>query len=119
MNKFEPEDKDKFFGREQLITKLSKDLEQDSLILLLGASGSGKSSLVQAGIIPFLSDQWGSSKLVKLIFVPYTNPFESLCHSLPNKYKKTATEIINQKNNDGLIKLIDEFKENSNSFIVF
>ena len=119
LSKFEPEDKDKFFGREQLITKLSKDLEQNNLLLLVGASGSGKSSLVQAGIIPYLSDEWGAAKLVKLIFLPYKNPFESLYNSLPNKYKNTATEIINQENNDGLIKLIDELKENSQQGIIF
>ena len=119
LNKFESEDKDKFFGREQWITKLSKDLEKNNLLLLLGASGSGKSSLVQAGIIPYLSDEWGAAKLVKLIFVPYKDPFKSLYHSLPNKYKNTATEIINQKNNDSLVKLIDELKEGSEQWIVF
>lgn len=119
LNKFEPEDKDKFFGREQWITKLSKDLEQNNFLVLLGASGSGKSSLVKAGIIPYLSDKWGVSKLVKLIFVPDKNPFESLYISLPNKYKNIATEIINQKNQDGLIKLIDKLKEKSHQWLIF
>ena len=112
LNKFEPEDKDKFFGRELWINKLSNHLEQNNLLLLLGASGSGKSSLVQAGIIPYLSDEWGTSQLVKLIFVPDKNPFASLYNSLPNRFTNTATKIIDQKNSDSLIKLIDELKEN-------
>ncbi len=52
LNKFEAGDKDKFFGREQWIIKLSNHLEANNLLFLLGASGSGKSSLVKAGIIP-------------------------------------------------------------------
>ncbi len=50
LKKFELEDKDLFFGRDQFITQLVKKLENRNLILLLGASGSGKSSVVRAGL---------------------------------------------------------------------
>ncbi|NER23222.1 MAG: hypothetical protein F6J96_21480 [Symploca sp. SIO1C2] len=119
LKKFEPEDKDKFFGREQWITKLSKDLEQDNLLLLLGASGSGKSSLVQAGIIPYLSDEWGTSKLIKSVFVPYKNPFKSLYNSLQNNHKNIANQIFEEKSSDCLIKLFNKLKDNSQQWLIF
>ncbi|GFZ93149.1 hypothetical protein [Okeania sp. KiyG1] len=87
LNKFEPGDKDKFFGREKWIIKLSNDLKNNNLLLLLGASGSGKSSLVQAGLIPYLSDQWGTSQLVTIIFVPDNNPFTSFSENFPKNIR--------------------------------
>jgi ABC-type oligopeptide transport system ATPase subunit len=55
LKKFEPEDSDRFFGRDQFIGGLVNDLEQTNFILLLGASGSGKSSVIRAGLIPWLN----------------------------------------------------------------
>jgi len=49
LRKFEVDDKDRFFGRDNWIIELTDYLKQKNVLLLLGASGSGKSSLVQAG----------------------------------------------------------------------
>jgi len=119
LNKFEPGDRDKFFGREQWINKLSKDLEQSHLLLLLGASGSGKSLLAQAGIIPHFSDEYGTAKLTTLIFVPDRDPFASLCESLPRKDKTEATAIIQQKEPETLVRLVDHLKEDSQQWLIF
>ncbi len=70
LEKFRVEDRDKFFGREDWIKKLTHYLQKKSVLLLLGASGSGKSSLIQAGVIPQLQDDSGSNNLRTLIFVP-------------------------------------------------
>ncbi len=58
LKKFELEDKDRFFGRDQLVAGLVNELERNGLVLLLGASGSGKSSVVRAGIIPGCWRSW-------------------------------------------------------------
>jgi len=82
---------------------------------LLGASGSGKSSLVQAGIIPYLADEWGVSKLERFTCVPDINPFASLYNCLPNEYKINGNplgkENQNPNNNRQLIEFIDNFKK--------
>jgi energy-coupling factor transporter ATP-binding protein EcfA2 len=120
LNKFEPGDKDKFFGREQWIIELSNNLEQNNLLLLLGASGSGKSSLVQAGLIPYLSDQWGTSKLVTIIFVPDRNPFASFHNSLSQEYKNKASQFLTDKRNHlTLVNTIKSLKKESSSWIIF
>ncbi|MGJ5676787.1 MAG: hypothetical protein ACR9NN_24825 [Nostochopsis sp.] len=120
LNKFEPGDKDKFFGREQWIIELSNDLEQNNLLLLIGASGSGKSSLVQAGLIPFLSDQWGASQLVTIICVPDQKPFASIHDSFPKKYKDRISPFFNGKQNHlSLVNAIKSCKEESFQWIIF
>ena len=43
-----------FFGRQALIEELAQRVESQPLIVVLGASGTGKSSLVKAGLVPFL-----------------------------------------------------------------
>ena len=52
LKRFNAKDKDLFFGREKLINKLIQAVKQSNLVLVLGASGSGKSSVVRAGVIP-------------------------------------------------------------------
>jgi hypothetical protein len=46
LRKFEVDDKDKFFGRDRWIIELTNYLAKENILLLLGASGSGKSSLI-------------------------------------------------------------------------
>ncbi|GAA1652981.1 hypothetical protein GCM10009733_057760 [Nonomuraea maheshkhaliensis] len=46
-----PEDADRFFGRERSLEKVTAQLRRDRIIAVLGASGSGKSSLLRAGLV--------------------------------------------------------------------
>jgi WD40 repeat protein/class 3 adenylate cyclase len=51
---FQAEDSDLFFGREELVRQLVTRLEETTFLAVVGPSGSGKSSLVQAGVVPAL-----------------------------------------------------------------
>jgi hypothetical protein len=46
-----------FFGRERMIDEVIERLACDRLVVIHGASGSGKSSLVRAGVMPKLTRQ--------------------------------------------------------------
>jgi WD40 repeat protein len=52
LDAFREEDADLFFGREQDTARLVQRLRSTRFLAVIGASGSGKSSLVQAGLIP-------------------------------------------------------------------
>ncbi|MEV6844046.1 WD40 repeat domain-containing protein [Actinoplanes sp. NPDC051411] len=49
---FQFADADRFFGREQLVGRLVRDLSRRRFLAVFGASGSGKSSLLRAGLLP-------------------------------------------------------------------
>ncbi|HMS84037.1 MAG TPA: TIR domain-containing protein [Nitrospira sp.] len=51
---FREEDAPFFFGREAAITQLVRVVQQHNLVAVVGASGSGKSSVVRAGLVPAL-----------------------------------------------------------------
>ncbi|WP_193198177.1 caspase family protein [Nostoc sp. MG11] len=52
---FEAEQKQFFFGRQEIVKKILSKLAQKPFVPIIGASGSGKSSVVQAGLIPELA----------------------------------------------------------------
>ena len=82
---FDIDDNDYFFGRYQLTRELQATLEISNLILILGASGSGKSSVVRAKLIPhFLA---AGSHRHDFVLTPKDDPFRSLYESLLGRDK--------------------------------
>ena len=59
---FQRDDREFFFGRETLVEKLQKRVDQHNFLAVLGPSGSGKSSLVLAGLVPALDGPWAYLK---------------------------------------------------------
>ncbi|MFD5245607.1 hypothetical protein ACFWIW_13730 [Amycolatopsis sp. NPDC058340] len=68
---FGPDDAVRFFGRERLVGKLVARLSDQRFLAVLGASGSGKSSLLRAGLLPALGE--GS---VTMLMTPGSRPLQ-------------------------------------------
>ncbi|MCA9954870.1 MAG: hypothetical protein KC434_09140, partial [Anaerolineales bacterium] len=69
-----------FFGRETLTAELADHLLSSNFLAVVGASGSGKSSLVRAGLVPTL--QQAQPGLKVHIFTPTDHPLEALATTL-------------------------------------
>ncbi|MGW0666326.1 nSTAND1 domain-containing NTPase [Streptomyces sp. NPDC002746] len=52
--RFEPDDRDNYFGRGELVAELAAAIARHRIVALVGGSGSGKSSLLRAGLVPAL-----------------------------------------------------------------
>jgi hypothetical protein len=89
---FSTEDSDLFFGREIEIGEVFLNLLNRRYVTITGASGTGKSSLVNAGIIPkFLKSSTPGSALSRIIsFKPGNDPFASLASALS---RSTGSDI--------------------------
>jgi energy-coupling factor transporter ATP-binding protein EcfA2 len=78
---FREEDAPFFFGRQAAIDKLANAIQRQSFVAIVGASGSGKSSIVRAGLVPRLrSDRSAGWEIVTL--VPTDQPLKALARSL-------------------------------------
>ncbi|VAW32614.1 High-affnity carbon uptake protein Hat/HatR [hydrothermal vent metagenome] len=71
---------DLFFGREALTEELAAHLQTNSFLAVVGASGSGKSSLVRAGLVAPL--QQSSPNLLVHVFTPTDHPLEAMATAL-------------------------------------
>src|SRR5258707_14250569 len=60
---------DAIYGRDREISELRHFLVAERIVLLYSPSGAGKSSLIQAGLIPKLTDHfeiWGPTRVAQL-----------------------------------------------------
>ncbi len=103
-----------FFGRTPEINALLDILSNNRFLAVIGASGSGKSSLVRAGVLPKLAGQTGDKRWEWLRFTPGEigdNPFMALSIALKPALEKlglTPREIATQLQKRGNI---DEMAE--------
>ncbi|GEM_PF-2938555 len=86
---FGPDDAEFFFGREVFIEELFKATQTRNFIPLLGASGSGKSSVVLAGLVPKLQNQ---GNWLFTHFRPGSDPFHALALALVPLYTKNLDD---------------------------
>lgn len=79
---FQETDSDDFFGRDDLVDRIVDTMESNRLVGVVGPSGSGKSSVVKAGVLPKLRQ--GSNAPLRLIseMYPGAYPFEELENAL-------------------------------------
>jgi WD40 repeat protein/serine/threonine protein kinase len=96
---FQEADQSDFHGREGVVQRLTQRLRgngmQSRCIALIGASGSGKSSLVRAGLLPALRRAAvpGSNKWFFAIMTPGTSPLVELEQTLERIAVKSSAGV--------------------------
>ncbi len=114
LHAFQEADAGDFFGRERLVEQLLQHLDTDygpQLLAVVGPSGSGKSSVVRAGLIPALrggalpgTDRWLVAEMS-----PGDNPFQELAAALLHIAVHPVENLLEQIQKDpaGLMCAID------------
>jgi Novel STAND NTPase 1/TIR domain len=110
LNAFREEDALLYFGRDAFSQKLADQVCQKNFVAVVGRSGSGKSSVVQAGLLPRLrsqrppADTWES-----IMCTPGSKPFHRLAVQLVALWSRadrdqTDVAIEAEKLGDQLVK---------------
>ena len=99
---FEEGDAQDFFGREELVEELIKRVKQTRFLAVVGPSGSGKSSVVRAGLIPALrrgaiagSEGWHVADMF-----PGAHPLDGLESALLRAAPDPPTSLMEQLERD-------------------
>ncbi|MGK7883376.1 MAG: pentapeptide repeat-containing protein [Crocosphaera sp.] len=115
---FELEDHHWFFGRETLTKTLLGKISQKNFLAVLGASGSGKSSVIRAGVLYQLKQGLmlqGSADWEIKIMVPGNQPMFTIAQQflepdlsrIERSQQLETAESLLEKGSDGLKRLIE------------
>ena len=126
---FEEADEEIFFGREELTAELvARVTETANFLAIVGASGSGKSSVVRAGVIPHLRRQ---TRWPIHLITPTARPLQALAATLtrdsesvtatatlmddlqtePRALRLYAARLLQESKDERLLLVIDQFEE--------
>jgi WD40 repeat protein len=111
---FEPLDAEYFFGRERLVAELVARLVGARLLGIVGPSGSGKSSLLRAGLLPALAGGVlpGSGGWRRLLLRPGEHPLDELRRVLLSGANDPLTEALDALPAEGrLLLAVDQLEE--------
>ena len=101
LKSYNEEDHLLFYGRDPVIAALERLCETNSLVVVSGASGTGKSSVIKAGLLPSLRKKgWRILPVVR----PGKEPLQSLSDEIPNladQLNDTAPSLL----------IIDQYEE--------
>ncbi|WP_181772108.1 nSTAND1 domain-containing NTPase [Amycolatopsis pittospori] len=90
LSAFEPQDADRFFGRDQLIEQIRARIFDSRFVAVVGASGAGKTSLLRAGLLPAIAEHaWPVS-----VMTPKAHPIEECALALSPLTETTATQLV-------------------------
>ncbi len=117
---FEEENANLFFGREHLIEELLERVQKVRSVFITGPSGSGKSSLIRAGLIPALKNGKvrGSQKWKYVTMKPGRDPLLALRQSLeqldvrlpsqvPANWQDMAQQLLSAEDGQRFISRMD------------
>jgi basic membrane lipoprotein Med (substrate-binding protein (PBP1-ABC) superfamily)/DNA-binding SARP family transcriptional activator len=107
---FDEVDASDFFGRDKLVSEMGDALAGgDRLLVIVGPSGSGKSSAVHAGLVPALREGRvpGSDRWIVTTMMPGRHPFEQLEAALFRVSRIPVQGVLEQltENEAGLLRV--------------
>ena len=111
---FERDDSAYFFGRERLVGELAARTVQVGLLGVVGASGSGKSSVIGAGLLPSLGAGLlpGSENWKQLAIRPGEHPMNVLRAALSTGAQAPIEAAVGALAPEGrLVLVVDQFEE--------
>ncbi|MBT2408667.1 MULTISPECIES: TIR domain-containing protein [unclassified Streptomyces] len=101
-----------FFGRSRETRQLVERVGRSAFTAVVGASGSGKSSLVMAGLVPALGEEW-----LTLTMVPGSRPIRALADELATAFPGSDVLTRAQQLEKGLKESPEELVKTVGTFL--
>ncbi len=81
---YQSDDANRFFGRERLVEDLMQRIQKEQVLIVGGPSGSGKSSVLRAGLLPRIvsGGLTGSETWQTVVMTPGRDPLAELYHRI-------------------------------------
>jgi len=133
LDAFGEEDADRFFGREKLVADLIARVRDSRFVMIAGPSGSGKSSLVRAGLLHQLRHGAlpGSERWLYTVLKPGRDPLEQLALAMARMAKspdaghyirrsgashadilhESAESLLSDRRDQRAVIVVDQFEE--------
>lgn len=106
---FDEPDRDLFYGRDRAIEALRAKAVDNKLLVVSGASGTGKSSVIKAGLLPLLRDD--GYRILDVIR-PGAHPIAALNKALSQlKADSSGADSTHTSSASAAVLLIDQFEE--------
>jgi hypothetical protein len=113
---FTEDDAKRYFGRECLVEQVVESVKAKPLTVVFGASGSGRTSLLRAGLHPALDDA--------VVITPGRDPIQDLAAALAGVFENTTADRLAEEfredpehlrlrirqHRPGLVLLVDDFE---------
>ncbi|MGI5521469.1 helix-turn-helix domain-containing protein [Micromonospora sp. CA-259024] len=91
---FQPEQAERFFGRTELVERLLARVDRLCLTAVVGASGSGKSSLLRAGLLGAIAADRGLAQRWRtMLLTPTERPLDALAAEVAKLSGQDAQQI--------------------------
>jgi formylglycine-generating enzyme required for sulfatase activity len=101
LNYFREEDAPLFFGRNAVSEKLLNKIKSCPFVALVGNSGSGKSSVVRAGLVPMLRREHSPAPTWEVIICSpakdHQSPFHNLANAFLASWEYAPDEAVNAR----------------------
>jgi WD40 repeat protein/energy-coupling factor transporter ATP-binding protein EcfA2 len=125
---FRPDEGHLFFGRTESTMKVVSKLKENRFVAVLGASGSGKSSLVMSGVVPALLKENfdGRKSWSYIVFRPDNNPIDQLARELSalsagagfSQLSEVSVAASLHNRTEGLIDIVNRIRKNLRQQVV-
>jgi WD40 repeat protein/DNA-binding SARP family transcriptional activator/energy-coupling factor transporter ATP-binding protein EcfA2 len=104
---YQEEDADRFFGRDADVRACLRRLEASGVLAVVGPSGSGKSSLVRAGVVPALHTSGHDLRLL----TPGSQPLDALARHAPPASRASDAARRTGTGAPSRVLVFDQFEE--------
>jgi len=110
---------DLFFGREEQVKWLLNLLKEQHFLSVVGPSGSGKSSLIRAGVVPTLQGESDDQHWVTALCKPGVRLLDNVAQAIEGMGARDVRDRVLQ-GADGLVKALEEagFGDGRNALLI-